>query len=86
MGTEKSRPSHPKQPEVSLKLNQRMVQKSLKIQDLPSEIIYFIFQFLTNPNDLIRVAQVCLQWKQVGNNNILWKGLIGFSHLERKEE
>ncbi|CAN6602927.1 hypothetical protein TRVA0_002S01904 [Trichomonascus vanleenenianus] len=53
------------------------------IADLPNEILYEIFCFLS-PGDLIRCCETCTQWNGVASQPRLWK-CINLSHLSPSE-
>lgn len=48
-------------------------EKQVHINDLPNETLLNIFKHLDDPSDLAKASEVSKRWRQVSNDNCLWK-------------
>jgi hypothetical protein len=42
----------------------------------PTDILFHIFTFVSNPTDLVNICATCKQWYLISNDDVIWKPII----------
>ncbi|XP_069112689.1 F-box only protein 15-like isoform X2 [Argopecten irradians] len=61
--------------QLSSKFSSRMSQRKATVHDIPDEVLLKVFSFF-GAQDLILVSQVCQRWRNLANDNSLWRPIF----------